>query len=93
MPRFAVLARGTLEGRKNIKELKQRFVDVSNIFKAKEARIVNAYAMLGQYDYLFITEAPDLQSAFELSAMITSLGSFACETCPVMPLEELYNLI
>ncbi len=93
MPKFVVIAKGTIESRKNIKELKQRFVDVSNLFKAKDAKILTAYAMLGQYDYLFITEAPDLESAFELSTMISSLGAFQCETCPVMPLEELYNLI
>ena len=93
MPQFMVLAKGTLEGKKNIKELKERIVNLSNIFKAKEARIINAYALLGQYDYLFITEAPDLRIAFELSTMIGSLGSFDCETCPIMQLEELYNLI
>jgi uncharacterized protein with GYD domain len=93
MPQFVVLAKGTMEGKKSIKELKQKFVDVSNLFKAKEARILNAYAMMGQYDYLFITDAPDLETAFELSAMIGALGSFACETCPVMPLEDLYKLI
>jgi len=93
MPKFVVIVKGTLEGRKNIKELKQRFIDVSNMFKAKEAKILNAYALLGQYDYLFLTEAPDLETAFELSTMISSLGAFECETCPIMPLEELYDLI
>jgi len=93
MPKFVVIVKGTLEGRKNIKELKQRFIDVSNMFKAKEAKILNAYALLGQYDYLFLTEAPDLETAFELSTMISSLGTFECETCPIMPLEELYDLI
>jgi len=93
MPKFAVIAKGTLEAKKNIKELKQKIIDVSNVFKAKDARIVNAYAMLGQYDYLFIAEAPDLATAFELSTMIGSLGTFDCETCPIMPLEELYNII
>jgi uncharacterized protein with GYD domain len=93
MPKFAVIAKGTLEAKKNIKELKQRIVDVSNVFKARDARIITAYAMMGQYDYLFITEAPNLETAFELSTMIGSLGSFDCQTCPIMPLEELYNLI
>jgi uncharacterized protein with GYD domain len=93
MPKFAVIAKGTLEAKKTIKELKQKMVDVSNVFKAKEARIISAYAMLGQYDYLFITEAANLETAFELSTMIGSLGSFDCQTCPIMPLEELFDLI
>ncbi len=93
MPNFIVLARGTIESKKNIKELKQKFVDVSEVFKAKDSRIVNAYAVMGGYDYLFITDAPDLKTAFELSAMIGQLGSFDCITSPIMPLEELYDLI
>ena len=93
MPKFAVMAKGSIEGKRNIKELKQKIIDVSNAFKAKEARIVQAYAMLGQYDYLFITAAPDLETAFELSTMFGGLGSFDCEPCPIMSLEELYNLI
>ena len=93
MPKFAVIAKGTLEAKKNIKELKQKIVDVSNVFKAKDAKILNAYAMLGQYDYMFIAEAPDLETAFELSTMIGALGAFDCQTCPIMPLEELYDLI
>lgn len=93
MTKFIVIVKGTLEGKKNIKELKQRIVDMSNMFKAKDAKILNAYAILGQYDYLFLTEAPNLETAFELSTMINSLGSFDCETCPVMPLDELYDLI
>ncbi len=93
MPNFIVLAKGTIESKKNIKELKQKFVDVSNVFKAKDSRIINAYAVMGVYDYIFVTEAPNLQTAFELSAMIGQLGSFECETCPIMPLEELYDLI
>ncbi len=93
MPNFVVIAKGTLEAKKNIKELKQKFIDVSNLFKAKEAKILKAYAVMGVYDYMFITEAPDLEVAFELSAMIGALGAFQCETWPIMPLEELYDLI
>ena len=93
MPNFVVIAKGTLESKKNIKELKKKFVDVSNLFKAKESKILNAYAVMGNHDYMFITEAPNLETAFELSAMIGQLGSFECETWPIMPLEELYDLI
>jgi len=93
MPNFVVIAKGTLEAKKNIKELKQKFIDVSNLFKAKESKILKAYAVMGVYDYMFITEAPDLEAAFELSTMIGALGAFECETWPIMPLEELYDLI
>ena len=93
MPKFVVLARGTMEARKNISAAKNSFVQLSNLFKAKGASILSAYAIMGSYDYMFITEVPELNDAFELSAMIGSLGSLECETFPLMPLEELFQSI
>jgi uncharacterized protein with GYD domain len=93
MPRFMVLARGTMEARKNVATAKESFVELSNLFKAKGASIINAYAIMGNYDYLFITDVPELGDAFELSAMIGMLGSLECETYPLMPLEELFKSI
>jgi len=93
MARFVVMAKGTIEGRKNIAQAKKNFVDVSELFKAKDSSILNAYAVMGHYDYIFITEAPDLTTAFELSTMIGVMGSLKCETYPIMPLEELFAVI
>ena len=93
MARFVVMAKGTIEARKNVASAKESFVKVSNLFKAKGATIVNAYAIMGNYDYMFITDVPDLNDAFELSAMIGTLGSLECETYPIMPLEELFKAI
>ncbi len=93
MPKFMVLARGTMEARKNISTAKNSFVKLSNLFRAKGASIQSAYAIMGNYDYMFITEVAELSDAFELSAMIGSLGSLECETFPLMPLEELFQSI
>jgi len=93
MPRFAVLARGTIETKKNLKEMKKSFEKLGGMFKAKESKILNAYAIMGHYDLLFITEAPDINTAFELTTMIGTLGTLECETYPIIPLEELYEFI
>ena len=93
MPQFAVFAKGTLEGRKNISKIKKNFAELSAMFKAKEALILNAYAIMGQYDLMFITQAENLETAFELSTMIGTLGSLECQTYPIMPLEELFEMI
>jgi uncharacterized protein with GYD domain len=93
MLRFMVLAKGTLDARRNIAQAKKNITDASNMFKAKGASIISAYAIMGEYDYMFITDVPDMDTAFELSAMIGTMGSFVCETYPIMPLEELFRSI
>ena len=93
MPRFAVLAKGTIETKRSLKEAKKSFEKLSGMFMAKDSKILSAYAIMGRYDLLFITEAPDLNTAFELTTMIGTLGALECETYPIMPLEELYQFI
>lgn len=93
MIRFVVLAKGTLEARKNIAQAKKSLTDVSNMFKAKGASIISAYAIMGEFDYLFITDVPDMDTAFELSAMVGTMGSLVCQTYPMLPLEELFKSI
>ena len=87
------MARGTMEARKSIADAKKSFVELSKLFKAKNATILNAYAVMGKYDYMFVTDVPELNDAFELSAMIGTMGSLVCETYPIMPLEELFRAI
>ncbi len=93
MARFVVMARGTLEAKKSISRAKKSFEELSALFKAKDAKILNAYAVLGHYDLMFITEAPDLATAFELATMIGTQGSLESETYPILPLEELYEMM
>ena len=93
MPRFAVLARGTIETKKDLREAKKSIEKLGGMFKAKDSKILNAYAIMGKYDLLLITEAPDLNTAFELTTMIGTLGTLECETYPILPLEELYEFI
>jgi uncharacterized protein with GYD domain len=92
MSRFLVLAKGTLKARVDIGAAKESFVQLSSLFKAKGARILNAYAVMGPYDYCFVTDVPELSDAFELSAMIGTLGSLECETYPLIALEDLFKI-
>ena len=88
-----MLARGTIETKKNLREAKKSIEKLGSMFSAKDAKILNAYAIMGKYDLLFIIEAPDLNTAFELTTMIGTLGTLECETFPIMPLEDMYEFI
>jgi uncharacterized protein with GYD domain len=93
LPRGRSRPRKTSETKKDLREAKKSFEKLGGMFMAKDAKILNAYAIMGQYDLLFITEAPDISTAFELTTMIGTLGTLECETYPIMPLEELYEFL
>src|SRR5687767_5253319 len=46
------------------------------------------YALLGQYDFMDIYEAPDQEAAFKVSILSRELGAVAAESWPAIPYEK-----
>lgn len=51
-------------------------------------KIINAYALLGRYDYLYITEFPDQKKALKVLFKTAMKGRVAPESLVAIPLEE-----
>jgi uncharacterized protein with GYD domain len=56
----------------------------------KEAggKILAAYALMGRYDFIYITEFPDQKSALQVLFRTAMKGRVAPETLVAIPLEE-----
>ncbi|WP_028216548.1 GYD domain-containing protein [Paraburkholderia oxyphila] len=53
----------------------------------------HSYAMLGQYDFLDIFSAPDLQTAMRVSALMRTLGRSHSEVWPAIPRKDFHTII
>lgn len=89
MPVYVALSTLTEEGSKTIKKNPSRILEVNKDIEAMGIKILNQYALLGQYDFINILEAPDNDSIVRMSVEIGSRGSVQLQTLPAMPINEL----
>ena len=58
-----------------------------------EVRFIAHYALLGQFDFLDIYEAPDDRTAAKVSIISQANGAFQAQSLPAIPYREYLDLI
>jgi uncharacterized protein with GYD domain len=71
----------------------ERFAQVQQIAAAGNATILHVYGVLGAYDVVSITEAPDNRTAMKLAAQVGNLIGAKSETMPAIELEDFLQLL
>jgi uncharacterized protein with GYD domain len=85
---FIMLSTLTDEGAKTITENPDRITEVNREIEALGVKVIHQYATLGQYDFVNIVEAPDIQTIARVSAELSSRGSVRLQTLPAIPIAE-----
>lgn len=88
MPTYVTLFRSTTEGTKGIKETQRYFQEGQKDIQEAGGKIIAAYALLGRFDYIYITEFPDQKSAMKALMSTVMKGRVSPETMVAIPLEE-----
>ncbi len=89
MPIYVLLSTLTPEGRKTLKERPYRVGEVNKEVEGFGAKIVSQYALLGQYDFMTVIEAPDNETVARISAELGSRGTVQIVSLPAISLERL----
>jgi uncharacterized protein with GYD domain len=58
-----------------------------------EVKFIAHYALLGQFDFLDIYEAPDDRAAAKVSIISQAHGAFQAQSLPAIPYKEYLELI
>lgn len=61
--------------------------------KCPNVKFLAHYALLGQYDFLDIYEAPNEKSAAKVSIISQANGAFSAQSLPAIPYKEYLDLI
>jgi uncharacterized protein with GYD domain len=85
---FIMLSSLTDEGAKTIKHNPERIREVNREVENLGVRVVAQYAVLGQYDFVSIVEAPDLNTIARVSAELASRGSIKIQTLAAIPIDD-----
>jgi len=93
MPTYISLISFTQNGIDNIKESPTRLDTAKEAFRAMGADLKEFYMVMGQYDLVVISEAPDDETATKLALMIGSSGSIRTETLRAYKEDEYRKII
>ena len=93
MPRYSGLLQWTQKGIENIKDSPARVDAGRAAFQALGVELVDFYLVMGQYDMVAITEAPDEETAVKATLALGSKGSVRTETLRAFTEDEYRRLI
>jgi uncharacterized protein with GYD domain len=85
MPTYVLLSTLTSEGRQTLHKNPDRLEEVNKEIEEFGCKIVSQYALLGQYDFISIIEAPDNETVAHLSVDLGSRGTVSIMTLPAIP--------
>ena len=88
MATYILLSKLTEEGRKTIKQRPRRIAEVNKEIESLGARVMGQYAVLGQYDFISIVEAPDNETAARLSVELGSRGTVEIMSLPAIHVDQ-----
>lgn len=90
MPIYITLFKNTQKGAETMKETPQRIAGGAQMV---QSRIIGAYATLGRYDYVYITEFPDNKAGWPVLVQTAMRGSVSGETMEAIPIEEFVQVV
>ena len=93
MPIYIMLTSLTDEGRKTIKANPQRIKEVNKEVENMGVKILAQYALLGQYDFINILEAPSNEAVSKVAIELGARGTLHTTTLTAMNLDDFISYI
>lgn len=87
MAKFVMLTTLTDEGRKTLMENPGRIKEVNKEVEAMGAKVLAQYAVLGQYDFINIIEAPSNEVISKVAVTLGARGTLQTMTLAAMDID------
>jgi uncharacterized protein with GYD domain len=88
MPKFVMLSTLGPEGSARLRENPERLREVSAEVEAMGVKVLAQYALLGNWDFLNILEAPDEKTMMRVATTLASRGTLKTLTMAATEVEE-----
>lgn len=88
MRTFILLSTLSPQGAQTLRATPERLLEVNREVEAVGGRVLHQWAVLGDYDFLSIVEAPDDDAIMRLTTEMAARGSAHFETLPAIDAEE-----
>lgn len=87
--RFVILSRLTEDGANTVKKRPNRIKEVNEELNAFGVKVIDQYALLGNYDFVSVVEAESNKQVMSAMLELTSRGTIETTTMPAIPVEDL----
>jgi uncharacterized protein with GYD domain len=88
MPTYIMLSTLTPEGVQTVKNNPQRIKEVNKEIEQIGAKVVAQWAVLGQFDFVNVVEAPDEKTMAKVSLELGSRGTAQYQSLAAIPIDE-----
>jgi len=88
MPTYIMLSTLTPEGVQTVKNNPQRIKEVNKELEQIGAKVVHQWAVLGQFDFVNVVEAPDEKTMAKVSLELGSRGTAQYQSMAAIPIDE-----
>ena len=93
MPTYISLVKYTQKGAENIKESPQRLEAAKKAFQGMGAELKEFYLVMGQYDIILVTEAPNDETVAKIALTLGSLGNVRTESFRAFKEDEYREIV
>jgi uncharacterized protein with GYD domain len=88
MPVFVMLTKLTDQGANTINRDPHRIKEVNKDVEKLGAKVLAQYALLGEYDFLNILEAPNEETVIHISLKLASRGTLRIQTMAALSIDD-----
>jgi uncharacterized protein with GYD domain len=88
VPVFILLSTLSQQGIQTLKSNPERLRQVNQDVEELGARVLHQWATLGEFDFVNIVEAPDLETVAKVSVALGARGSTRIQTLPALEIED-----
>src|SRR3990170_4279947 len=88
MPKYVMLSTLGPDGSARLRENPDRLREVSAEVEAMGVRVLEQFAVLGQWDFINILEAPDATTMAKVATTLASRGTLKTMTMPIVDIDD-----
>ena len=93
MPIYAMLSTLGPDGWETVRENPDRILAVRQEVEALGLKVLAQYALMGQWDFLNLIEAPDERTMAKAAIMLAARGTMRTTTMQAIPVEDLISVL
>jgi uncharacterized protein with GYD domain len=93
MPTYVMLTTLGPDGWETLREKPERILAVREEVEALGLTVTAQYALMGQYDFLNLIEAPNEQAMAKAAIMLAARGTMRTTTMQAIPVDELIETL